>query len=269
MTDQINVERLARRTAYLAVTGIDSWVPRRSLEGADSHIYLIQQTSPDSLPAPENPVPKVGSASTARHKLITEVMQETSRTPLPADDKSLTTHVDSDATDDSSTDSSPKATVLPSRFELSVSIMGDFIILDDISKFSSAPSTYHNWLAALSLVLSSSQSPANTPEQLRWPEVMGGVEAVSPKSPSGALRSARELVQTWMLRQFEHQPRNLILMGAMPCLLFDEQAFREWVAQNPELAGLQVLRTLSSMQVWESVANKRQFWLQLTSLNRE
>jgi len=264
MSANINVERLTRRTAYLDVMGIDSWVPRRPLEGAGAHIYLVQQAQSNNLPAPEKPAGKVGLASAARQKLITEVMQGSAHSEASGDGESPATQEDSSTI----VETSPSVSALPARFELSISVVGDFIILDDISNVKSAPSVYQNWLVALSMVLNSSGPPTNSFERLCWPEVMGGVDTMSTKPASDALVSARELVQTWTLRQIRHKPRCLILMGEIPCLLFNEQAFQEWVTQNAQLAGLQLLHTPSSLQVWESAANKRRFWLQLDSLSR-
>lgn len=268
-----SAENLARRTAYAAAMGLDCWVARKPLAGAGDHSYLPlvkRSIQVPDLQGSDNPQvsENVDRKSSARKKLVEEVLKGSAFGVQPQSETTRAAFGEQQSVKGSRVEtlvgeSESDVADLPARFELSTSVIADALILDDMAGFTSVPSSYQKWLAALSLVLNPSRKPGSViaPNRLKWPEAMGGIEP--PRDPAGAIEAARELVQTWMLRLVNSHTRRVIIMGAVPNLLFDEAGWQQLSSQNVRLSDVQVLRTLSSVKIWESAANKRRLWSQL------
>jgi len=268
-----NVEKLALRTAYANAMGVDSWIARKPLAGAGGHNYLpltkpsVQAVHPGnsdkSLAAGDS-----GRNTSARKRLIEEVLKDSASSPQPESKETQPISGDQHARKESRPEAivrkdKSEAVSLPAKFELSTSVIADVLVLDDMAGFTAVPSVYQKWLAALSLVLDPARKSGSVmaSNRLRWPDAMGGIESAG--NPSTALEAARELVQTWMFRQINPQIRRVIVMGGVPNQLLNEESWQQLTSQNSQMSGIQILRTQSSVKIWESAANKRQFWSQL------
>lgn len=264
---------LARRSAYCAAMGIDVWVARKPLEGVGSHQYLsadapvnafgtpsthlLAKTSPLSVPSESTAAPQQTSAnaSSARQAFKSSLQDTQPATVVAASAKAKQQAAVG------------QGIAAHNNFELSACSIDNIFILDDVSRSQFAPSVYQNWIAALSLALGKTASTkTGVVNHLRWPEALAGIGAVIPKGQEEGLAAAREVIQAWMLRQFPATPTHILLMGDMPNQLIDEQELESMRSQYPQMAKVNVVRTIASVQAWQAADDKRQLWAQIAPL---
>ena len=281
------------RSAYLQAMGIESWLPIKALPSAelghwvaDSAVFnpsaaantaLSRSTTGSANTPSDAPISVTAQNVINRSLALAEElnMGASVNTPVttqpkavPAADASNSAAIPVSATSTSTSNQSLDV------FNLSATVCGDILIIDDITQMNFASSAYQHWLNAILLSLGQKPLPetGSVQDRFDWPLPDSGLFDASQKA-------AKEIFSAWLQRKLqENNAHWVLLMGkAAVAMQLDEdiESSEGDVSKKNELGhvvplqnrqGVQVLSTYGSGELWRQPLLKREFWQHIQPL---